>query len=104
MVDQTSRFIIRSITITPDGTALEYVETDRDVWPSGLQHQHVVFIPRGDDYEDELDAIEEAAQAALIDALQDIQNTEPVRLSQLELKDPDELEDDDEDEEQDGRP
>lgn len=90
MTHPDRRYIISSITIQADGTAIEYLRPDGDVFVSGLQHQHVIFIPRGADYDDELDAIEDAAEAALADALQDTQTLDAVPLNRLEFIDPDE--------------
>ena len=96
-----SPYVIRSITIQNDGTAIEYINVRTDIRANGLQVSHVVFIPAGDDYDDELDGITMAAQEALADALQDMDNLEPlppeVILGSLQQPAPDEDGDDDED-------
>jgi hypothetical protein len=73
-----SPYVIRSITVQPDGLAIEYADVTKDLHANGLQLSHVVFIPAGDDYDDEIDAVTMAAQDALRDALQDHDNLPPM--------------------------
>ena len=89
------RFLIRSITIHPDGVALEFMDADTDMRRNGMQLQHVLFVPEGDDYDDEIQALVDAAHALLIDALEDYGNMPALKLADMV---PDETEDEDEDE------
>lgn len=69
--------IIRGISVQPDGVLIEYLNTATDIRKNGLTLNHTCFIPYGEDYEDELEGIIEAAQRALSDALEDFDSLEP---------------------------
>lgn len=69
--------IIRGISIQPDGVMIEYLDVATDIRTNGLTLNHTCFIPFGDDYDDELEEVVEAAQRALSDALDDFDNLEP---------------------------
>ena len=87
-----SDFIIRSLTFQLDGSvAIEYVR-QRDFKQNGLQIHHVVLIPGDSDYDDEITAVREAAEAALVDALEDLETAEPFDFSK---DDDDDTDDDD---------
>lgn len=89
----TPKWIIRAITIQPEGVALEYMGADTDLRPNGLQLQHVLFVPSGESYDDEIDTLLDAAHHLLADALQDMDLMEPVELTKLEVP----VDDDEED-------
>ena len=67
-----SRVLVRQIAIHPDGVAIDYIRMPEDARENGLTVTHNIWIPRGEDYEDELDAIEDAAREAVLDALDDL--------------------------------
>lgn len=65
------RLLVRSVTFAEDGMAVEYMTLPEDARENGLSQTHSVWIPRGEDYDDEIDAVEEAANEAVKDALED---------------------------------
>ena len=75
--------IIRSIGLLEDGVLLEYVDYQKDLRDSGLVLNHTIFIPAGDDYDDEIEAVVLAVRALLADALQDFANVPPTDLEAL---------------------
>ena len=93
------RPLIRNIAFTQDGMSIDYMVLPRDARENGLAITHNVWIPREDDYDDEIEAVEQAAQAAVLDALEDFD-----RIPELDIKGQVEdalakaAEDDDEDE------
>lgn len=81
---------IEGIEFGPDGVAMSYIRLPADVRKNGLAWRHQVLVPSGSDYDDELEALAEAAGALLADVLDDEDRAEPVDL-------PDEEESDEED-------
>lgn len=81
------QFVIRSITIQPEGVAVEYLDVDRDVRDSGMQLMHVLFVPEGEEWDDEIEALIDAAHALLIDGLQDFVKTPPLDLREVDPSD-----------------
>jgi hypothetical protein len=74
--------LIRSLTFQPDGSvAVEYVTPATDVKANGLEINHVLLIPRDSDYDDELDAVMEAVNAMLEDAIEDLDTAAPFDFS-----------------------
>lgn len=59
-----------AVEFSPEGVRVSYVRR-QDVRENGLVWQHQVAIPRGSDYDDEIEAAEEAVMALLLDALDD---------------------------------
>ena len=83
--------VLVSVELLGDaGLSLRYLQYPKDVRKNGLTWQHQVFVPRGSDYDDELDAVDEALQALLADVLDDEDRAEPI--------DPEEEEEDDDEE------
>lgn len=76
-----SRILIRNISFAEDGMAVEYMNVPADVRQNGLSITHSVWIPREDDYDDEIAAVEDAALEAVMDALEDFG-----RLPAVDLK------------------
>lgn len=67
-------YLVRTITIDDTGVSLEYVAPAADIKANGVQLNHVVFIPREDDYDDEIGGLEDAALYLLRDVLEDLPN------------------------------
>lgn len=84
------RRIIRSIQWSDDGVAIEYMSPAEDLKANGVTLNHVLVVPAGDDYDDELEALTESAHFLLEDVLEDVP-----RLEAISFDDPDD--DDDED-------
>lgn len=64
--------IIQNISFDPDGDVqLSYVIPDRDTKEVGLAHLHTLLIPTGFDYDEEIQAIQDAADYLVRDVLQD---------------------------------
>jgi hypothetical protein len=64
--------VVRTITLTQDGVSLEYVRPEKDVKANGVQQNHVLFVPLGDEYDDEIDNLTEAAVYLVTDVLEDL--------------------------------
>lgn len=77
------RFLIRTITIMPDGVTIEFMDTEGDLREGGLQLQHALFVPEGEDYDDEIGALVDAAHHLLLDGLDDYGNTPALKLSEV---------------------
>jgi hypothetical protein len=76
-----SELVIRAMSIDADSISIEYMELPTDVRHNGLvMQQHTVVIAKHPEYQDEFEALEEAALDLLRDALEDYANTEPVQL------------------------
>lgn len=85
------RVNIRGVTFNPDGSAVvEYVTPAKDARANGVTINHAMFVPHGADYDDELDALMDAATYLINDVLEDFPTLEPIRP-------PDEEDDDDDD-------
>lgn len=80
---------IASIEFTQHGLGITYTRVPRDIRKNGLIWQHQVGVPHGSDYDDEIEALMEAAQALLDDVLDDEDRAEPI--------DPEPEQDEDED-------
>lgn len=80
---------ILGLQFLEEGVEIGYMRVPADVRKNGLLWTHAVVIPRNSDYEDELDAFQEALKDLLVDALDDEDRAEPV-----DLPDADEEEDD----------
>ncbi len=66
------------------GIEIGYVRVPEDVKKNGLISSHSVQIPRGSDYDDELDDVMEALAALLHDALEDTELAEAIELPEDE--------------------
>lgn len=96
MTNPARRFLIQSMTWQPDGIAIEFMDVDSDLRETGMQMQHVIFVPTDAEHEDEIDGVTDAAMRLLIDALQDYGNTPAIKVS--DITEPTPPADDDEDE------
>lgn len=63
--------MIRSIAIDAEAVNVEWLDPPRE---NGLMQVHQISIPRGADYEDEIDAVVAATEALLVDVLEDAAN------------------------------
>lgn len=89
------KLIIRALNFDPDGgVSFDFMEPYADIRENDLVMNHVLFVPADDEYEDEIDALRDAAQYLLADALEDFRRMPP--LTATEFPTPDD--DDDEDE------
>lgn len=80
--------IIRTITMDETGVSIEYVQPAQDIKANGVQMNHVLFIPRNDDYDDEILDLEEKALYLVRDVLEDVPD-----LPGIKNRTPDEDED-----------
>jgi len=69
---------VAGIEFTPEGVVIGYMRMPRDVRKNGLIWQHQVQVPNGSDYDDEIEALTEAAHALLVDVLDDEDRAEPI--------------------------
>lgn len=97
-----ARILIRNVAFNPDGVSIDYMTLPGDARENGLAITHNLWIPREDDYEDEIEAMERAAQDALLDALDDFKKLPELDITAqvveaLTKRAEDEDEDDDED-------
>lgn len=84
------RRIIRSVQWLDDGVAIEYLSPAEDLKANGVTVNHVLAVPAGDDYDDELEVLTEAAHALLEDVLEDLP-----RLDAVSFEDPEDDDDPD---------
>ena len=86
--------VIRSIQVNPDSVDLAYMD-DADVRLGGDVFQtHHISISRGSNYDNEIDALEAAAEALLTDVLEDFTSSPAYAIPAP----PDDDDDDDDDE------
>lgn len=89
-----SRVLLRNVGFQPDGSVvMEYCIPSQDARSNGVVLNHVMQIPYGKDYDDEIDAVQDAVLALIDDVLEDLPHLEPLNLTNIE-----DDEDDDEDE------
>jgi hypothetical protein len=92
----TARILLRSITFQPDMSAVvEYCIPAQDARQNGVVLNHIMQVPYGDDYDDEIDAVQDAVLALIDDVLEDLPHLEPMSFSK-----PEEDDEDDDDEEE----
>ena len=72
--------LVRNVAFAEDGVSIDYIELPADIRENGLTLTHQIFIPEGDDYDDEIDAIRTAALDAVGDALDDFTKLPAVAL------------------------
>lgn len=77
------------VQLLAEGVELIYAILPRDVRKNGLMWQHSVLVPRGSDYDLEIEAVEEALSALLEDVLEDEATAESVDLVENEDEDED---------------
>lgn len=88
-----SRITVRGLTFDPDGSiTLEYADLDEDIREKGIILNHTLFVPAGEDYDDELFDVARAVQALLSDVLEDLPNLAPLPAPQEDDDDEDALE------------
>lgn len=88
------KYLIRSISFDIDGgVAVDYMDVMGDLRANGLVINHVLYVPAEDQYDDEIDALQSAAQELLADALDDLGRLPPL------VPEPPSDDDDDEDDE-----
>lgn len=69
-----------AIALGDEGVELTYVRVPQDIRKNGLAWTHSVQIPRGSDYDDELEELADALNALLTDVLEDEPTAEPIEL------------------------
>lgn len=90
--------LLRGLTFEPDGSVLvEYCIPSLDARQNGVVLNHTLYVPAGQDYDDEVYAVQEAMLALISDVLEDLPNLEPLRPPTP----PDEDDDDDDEEDDD---
>lgn len=74
--------IVRGLTFDADGSiTLEYADAESDVREKGIILNHTLFVPSGQDYDDELQGVVDAVGALLADVLEDLPHLAPVHLA-----------------------
>lgn len=63
--------LIATVALEPDALVLTYMTLPADLRENGLAAQHQLTIPKGSDYDDEIEAVTDAVHALLADALDD---------------------------------
>lgn len=66
------------VGLLQEGIEIAYVRLPQDLRKNGLMWQHTVLVPRGSDYDDEIETFEAALRDLLVDALDDENRAEPV--------------------------
>ena len=80
---------ITGLVLHEEAIEIGYVRLPQDVRKNGLVWQHSVQIPRKSDYDDEIEAFEEALVALLEDALDDEDRAEAIDPTEEEEEDDD---------------
>jgi hypothetical protein len=75
--------VIASVEFDVDAVTVVYVVPDRDLKANGIVHSHSLRVPYGDQYDDELDAVREAAIALVKDVLEDVDAIPAMQLSAI---------------------
>lgn len=66
------KIVVQNIVLDPDGeTEVSYYLPETDVKSPGLARMQTLIIPKGFRYDDEIDAVVEAAQHLVADVLED---------------------------------
>lgn len=90
--------LLRNVTFQPDNSILlEYCIPSQDARENGVVLNHVMSIPYGQDYDDEIDAVHDAVLALIDDVLEDLPNLQPLRGTQPTIDEDEDEDDDDED-------
>lgn len=72
--------IIQQITVEPDGgLQIGFYRPHDDIKANGVLHLHTLLIPADDDYDDEIEAVLDAARFAVRDVLEDLPNLEAMK-------------------------
>ncbi len=79
-----SELQITGIALSETGIEVGYLHVPDDVRKNGLVWQHSVQIPRGSDYDDEIETFEQALLALLEDVLDDQDTAEPIEMTEEE--------------------
>lgn len=85
--------LVRGLTFDPDGSiTVEYADADKDMREKGIILNHTIFVPAGEDYDDELLDVARAVQALLADVLEDLPHLGPAPRVEDDGDDEDPLE------------
>lgn len=67
------RHVIRNVDFQPSGgVVINYIDLDNDVKTNHLMVSHALSIPAMPEYDEGLEAVEEAVRALLVDAIEDL--------------------------------
>jgi len=91
--------MIRALTFEVDGVVIDYCLPGQDARANGVILNHVMYIPTGGDYADEIEAVTFAAAALIADVLEDLPNIQPMPEDIDDTDDDDDDEDDDDEHE-----
>ena len=82
-----SRTQVMGVELNPDGIAITYTRIPRDIRKNGLVWQHMVLVPNGSDYDDEISELLDAIGVLIEDVLDDEDRAEPIELEEEEEDD-----------------
>ncbi len=72
--------IVAGVRFEEDGSMmLDFMQPLRDVKANGVQLQHSMYVPAGDEYDDEMDAVRDAVRYLINDILEDLPNLPAVK-------------------------
>lgn len=75
---QAGTLIVSDISLEADGSVnLSYLRPDHDLKAVGVMQTHFLTVPRGGQYDDEIDALLDAVRALIFDVIEDWPNLEP---------------------------
>lgn len=84
--------VIRNVEFLPSGgVVINYIDLTRDVKTNRLMISHALQVPAMPEYDEGLEAIEEAVRALLVDAIEDLSIVASVELD----SEPEESQEDD---------
>lgn len=88
-----NRVMLRTVSFEDTGAVvLEYCIPAQDARENGVVLNHILQVPYGQDYDEEIDAVHDALLALVSDVLEDLPHLEPLRPRAPE---PDDDDDDD---------
>lgn len=97
-----NRVVLRTVQFEPDGSVvIEYCIPAKDARENGVVLNHIMSVPYGQDYDDEIDAVHDAALELISDVLEDLPNLAPIRPPQPREERDDDGDDDEDDDDAD---
>ena len=97
-----TRVLVRSVVFNPDNSVvLEYCIPAQDARANGVVLNHVLSIPYGDDYDNEIDDVLDVVLHLISDVLEDLPHLEPIRPHEPASSADDEDDEDDDDDDDD---
>lgn len=93
-----NRVMLRAVSFEDNGSVvLEYCIPAQDARENGVVLNHILRVPYGQEYDEEIDAVHDALLALVSDVLEDLPHLQPLRAREAPEGDDEDDEDDDDD-------